>query len=41
MGLAVVKFLEDVGGELGVLPDEGVEFMVGRCRGVDGRVGVS
>ena len=36
-----VEFLEEVGGELGVLPDEGVKFVVGRCRGVDGQVGVS
>ena len=40
-GLAVVKFLKDVGGELGILPNKGVELMVGRCWGVDGRVGVS
>ncbi len=40
-GLAGVKFLEDVGGELGVLSDEGVEVMAGQCWGVDGQVGVS
>ncbi len=28
-GLVVVEFLEDVGSKLGVLPDEGVELMIG------------
>jgi len=40
-GLAVIEFLEDVGGKLGVLPNKGVELMIGRCWGVDGWVGVS
>jgi len=37
-GLSVVELLEEVGGELGVFPDEGVELMVGRGGGVDGWV---
>ena len=41
VGLAVVEFLEDVGGELGVFSDEGVKLVVGRRWGVDGGVGVS
>ena len=40
MGLSVVEFLEEVGGDDGVIPDKGVELMVGRCWGVDGRVRV-
>ncbi len=40
-GLAVVELLEEVDSDDGVVSDEGVEFMAGRCRGVDGRVGVS
>ena len=40
-GLAGVEFLEEVVGELGLLPNEGVEVMGGQCWGVDGRVGIS
>jgi len=39
--LSVVELLEEVGGDAGVLPDEGVEFMVGRGWGVDGGIGVA
>jgi len=41
VGLSVVKLSEKVFGGLSVLPNEGVELVVGRCWGVDGRVGVS
>ncbi len=40
-GLTVVEFLEEVGGELGIFSNEGVEFMAGRCWGIDGQVRVS
>ncbi len=40
-GLAVVEFLEEVGSDDGVVSDEGVELMVGRGWGVDGRVRIS
>ena len=40
-GLSVVELLEKVCSDDGVVSDEGVELMVGRCWGVDGRVGVS
>ena len=40
-GLAVIELLEEVGSELGVFSNEGVELMVGQCWGVDGWVGVS
>ena len=40
-GLSVVELLEEVCGDDGVVSDEGVEVMVGRCWGVDGRVRVS
>src|SRR5216683_1329569 len=40
-GLAVVELLEEVCGDDGVVSDEGVEVMVGRRWGVDGRVRVS
>src|SRR6266851_974400 len=39
--LSVVELLQEVRGDDGVVPDEGVELMVGRCWGVDGRVRVS
>src|SRR5216683_5167282 len=39
-GLSVVELLEEVGGDDGVVSDEGVEFMVGRCWGVDRQVRV-
>ena len=39
-GLSVVKFLEEVGGDDGVVSDEGGEVIAGRRRGVDGRVRV-
>ena len=39
--LSVVEVLEEVCGDVGVVSDEGVEFMAGRCGGVDGRVRVS
>ncbi len=32
--------MEEVGGELGIFPDKGVELMGGGCWGVDGQVGV-
>ncbi len=37
-GLLVVELLEEVGGKLGIFPNEGVKFMVGRGWGVDGQV---
>src|SRR5216683_8122046 len=40
-GLSVVELLEEVHGDDGVVSDEGVKFMAGRCWGVDGRVQVS
>ena len=40
-GLSGVEFLEEVCGDDGVVSDEGVEFMVGGCGGIDGRVRVS
>ncbi len=39
--LVVVELLEEVGCELGIFSNEGVKLMVGRCWGIDGRVGVS
>src|SRR5712671_921852 len=39
--LSVIELLEEVCGDDGVVSDEGVELMVGRCWGVDGRVRVS
>ncbi len=38
VGLSVIEFLEEVGGELGIFSNEGVELMVGRGGEVDGRV---
>src|SRR6266851_3611023 len=40
-GLSGVELLEEVRGDDGVISDEGVEVMVGRCWGVDGRVRVA
>ena len=39
-GLSVVKLLEEVGGDDGVVSDEGGEVIAGRRWGVDGRVRV-
>ncbi len=41
MSLLVVELLEEVGGDDGVVSDEGVELMVGQCWGVDRWVRVS
>ena len=40
-GLSIVEFLEEVGGDDGVVADEGVEVMVCRRWGVDQRVRIS
>jgi len=40
-GLSVIELLEEVRSDDGVVPNEGVEVVVGRSGGVDGRVRVS
>ena len=40
-GLLVIKLLEESGCKGSVFSDEGVKFMVGRCGGIDGWVGVA
>src|SRR6266851_10296172 len=39
--LPVIELLEEVNGDDGIVSDEGVELMAGRCWGVDGWVRVS